>query len=319
MRLLVFTMAIPLVAGCASSSDPDDSEPTPNDAGGLFDATISATNDATVGDAMLAGDGPGADGTLGDAGGAAGTTLITYPDVPGLAPSTHYAFRARLAALEGTDAGWQESFALVTSSSSDGDAGYWTGIANWTNSYTNIAADGPVELEISRVDGTPIQSAATHPVGKATSTQVTGGKAYVTLPGPALVAVDIDGQMDTQDTGIGYSGPPIHTVTLFANPLPDPLPDAGDPSVVVVQPGDTPPSTGSWTTLLFAPGVHDIGLGFPVHAGKTYVVPGDAIVYGTILQTTPGDGDDNRHQRIRDPLGCSPHPAEVPGALPRWT
>ena len=255
----------------------------------------------------LADDGPGADGTRGDAGadssaevdastvsdgGEAGTTLITYPDVPGLAPSTHYAFRARLAALEGTDAGWQESFALVTSSSSDGDAGYWTGIADWTNSYTNIAADGPVELEISRVDGTPIQSAATHPVEKATSTQVTGGKAYVTLPGPALVAVDIDGQMDTQDTGRGYSGPPIHTVTLFANPLPDALPDAGDPSVVVVKPGDTPPSTGSWTTLLFAPGVHDIGLGFPVHAGKTYVVPGDAIVYGTILQTTPGDGDD---------------------------
>ena len=44
--------------------------------------------------------------------------------------------------------------------------------------------------------------------------------------------------------------------------------------------------------MVFAPGVHDIGLGFPVHAGKTYVVPGDAIVYGTLLQTTPGDGHD---------------------------
>ena len=127
-----------------------------------------------------------------------------------------------------------------------------------------------MEVEISRVDGTPITTAATHPAAKASSTSVVDGKAYVVLPAAAQVAVDIDGQMDNQDTGYGYAGPPIHTVTVFLNPLLADRPDASDPSVYVVSPGSTPPSDGSWITLAFAPGVHDVGLGFPLHAGRTY-------------------------------------------------
>ena len=52
-------------------------------------------------------------------------------------------------------------------------------------------------------------------------------KAVVTIDKPGLFTVDINGQMDDQDTGklpdsVGggeYSGPPIHTLTIFANPF----------------------------------------------------------------------------------------------------
>jgi len=40
----------------------------------------------------------------------------------------------------------------------------------------------------------------------------------ITLDKPCLVAVDIDGQMDGQDTGKGYKGPPIHTDLPLCQP-----------------------------------------------------------------------------------------------------
>lgn len=49
---------------------------------------------------------------------------------------------------------------------------------------------------------------------------VKDGKAFVRRDKPCLVAVDIDGQMDGQDTGMGYKGPPLHTISIFANPPP---------------------------------------------------------------------------------------------------
>ena len=49
------------------------------------------------------------------------------------------------------------------------------------------------------------------------------GKAVVVIDKPGLFTVDINGQMDDQDTGKlpnnrgYYDGPPIHTLTIFAN------------------------------------------------------------------------------------------------------
>ena len=127
--------------------------------------------------------------------------------------------------------------------------------------------------------------------------------------------------MFTQDTGKlpgggNYEGPPIHTLTVFANPfievlaftllgqaiqlLPDSIkhlqdiPSIFEEGVHGVIPGEVAPTEGDWNTLVFLPGVHDIGLNFRLHANRfhsnvkldffhrSYYIPGDAIVYGTM-------------------------------------
>lgn len=227
-----------------------------------------------------------------DARGDAG--LVVYATVPGLAPSRQYTVRVRSAAK---DSPWLDAFAWETACRAD-DAQrhrYSRYVAGWTHTYVNFETDGAVEIEIARVDGRPIRTAAVHPRRKAADCSVMDGKAYLRLDEPCLIAVDIDGQMDTQDTGKGYSGPPIHTISVFANPPLDDKPQPTDPGVLAVRPGDTPPSDGPWTTLYFLPGVHDVGLAFPLRAKRRYYIPGDAVVHGTFSNRTWGDG---RHIRI---------------------
>jgi hypothetical protein len=227
-------------------------------------------------------------------GAQASTGLVVYPPVPGLAASEQYQVRVRPARNEGE---WQPLFAweTVCKTIEKGTDAYFDSLAGWTHTYVNFETAIPVDIEIARVNGQPIESATVHPQRKASMCFIKEGKVIVRLEHPCLVAVDIDGQMDRQDTGKGYKGPPIHTISLFANPpvLDKPTPD--DPGVLTVKPGEFPPSDGSWTTLYFLPGVHDVGLAFPLRAHCQYYIPGDAIVYGTFSNTTWGDG---RHIRI---------------------
>ena len=143
--------------------------------------------------------------------------LVVYPPVPGLAASEHYKVRVRPA---GDGGEWHSVFAWETSCKAiekKTDA-YFDTLAGWTHTYVNFETAGAVEIEIARVNGHPIQSAAVHPKRKASACSVNDGKVLVRLDQPCLVAVDIDGQMDGQDTGKGYTGPPLHTISLFANP-----------------------------------------------------------------------------------------------------
>ena len=216
--------------------------------------------------------------------------LVVYPPVPGLPPSDQYAVRVRPAGA-GQDA-WRTPFAFITTCKAvdkKSDA-YFAHLAGWTHTYVNFETAGAVEVEISRVSGQPIRTAAVHPRRKASFCTVANGRALVTLDNPCLVAVDIDGQMDGQDTGKGYKGPPIHTISIFANPPLDGKPKPNDPGVLAVKPGEIPPSDGPWTTLYFLPGVHDVGLAFPLHANRRYYIPGDAMVYGTFSNVKWGDG-----------------------------
>ena len=78
--------------------------------------------------------------------------------------------------------------------------------------------------------------------------------------------------MDDQDTGKTpegpfYDGPPIHTLTIFANPFIENKPSVEDDGVWTVAPGEYAPSEGDWHTLYFMPGLHDVGLNFPLHKG----------------------------------------------------
>ena len=113
-----------------------------------------------------------------------------------------------------------------------------------------------------------------------------------------LFTVDINGQMEDQDTGRDpntgdiYEGPPIHTVTIFANPFIS-KPFLEDPGVLQVSPGQEAPTEGPWHTLYFLPGLHDIGTAFRLHANRTYYIPGEAVVYGTLSkdENIYGDGE----------------------------
>jgi hypothetical protein len=221
-------------------------------------------------------------------------TLVVYPPVPGLAASEHYKVRVRPASDGGK---WQNAFAWETVCKilpKEADA-YFDTLAGWTHTYVNFETAGAVEIEIARVNGQPIHSAAVHPQRKASACSVKDGKVFVRLDKPCLVAVDIDGQMDGQDTGKGYKGPPIHTISLFANPTLVDKPKPNDPGVLTVKPGESPPSDGPWNTLYFLPGVHDVGLAYPLQANRQYYIPGDAIVYGTLSNPKWGDG---HHIRI---------------------
>lgn len=225
--------------------------------------------------------------------GRADDELIVYPPVPGLAASQHYTVRVRLAS-EGSE--WRSAFAWETvckTIEKNTDA-YFDHLAGWTHAYVNFKTVGAVEIEIARVNGKPIQSAAVHPRRKASACSVKDGRVLVRLDKPCLVAVDMDGQMDGQDTGKGYKGPPIHTISIFANPPLTGKPKPNDPGVLTVKPGETPPSDGPWTTLYFLPGVHDVGLAFPLRANRQYYIPGDAMVYGTLSNPKWGDGHDIR-------------------------
>lgn len=224
----------------------------------------------------------------------AAETLVVYPPVPGLAASEHYKVRVRLVSEGGA---WQGAFAweTVCKKVEKKTEAYFDHLAGWTHTYVNFETDGAVEVEISRTNGRPIRTAAAHPQLKASACFVKDGRVFVRLDKPYLIAIDMDGQMDGQDTGKGYQGPPIHTISIFANPLLVDKPKPGAPGVLTVKPGETPPSDGPWTTLYFLPGVHDIGLAFPVRANREYYIPGDAMVYGTLSNTKWGDG---HHIRI---------------------
>ena len=255
--------------------------------------------------------------------------LIVYPPVPGLDASGHFKVRVRPASEGGE---WQSAFAWETGCKTierKTDA-YFDTLAGWTHTYVNFETEGPVEVEITRVNDQPIHGTAVHPQRKASACSIRDGKVIVRLDHPCLVAVDIDGQMDGQDTGKGYNGPPIHTISLFANPLLGGKPRPDDPGVLTVKPGEAPPSDGPWTTLYFLPGVHDVGLAFPLRANRNYYIPGDAMVHGTLSNTKWGDGHHIRifglgtlsGERIKHPMYDSPptkehgrhRPIEIIGA-----
>ena len=135
---------------------------------------------------------------------------------------------------------------------------------------------------------------------------------------PALVAIDIDGQLDTRDAPRAIPnkwGPEpfpynnemngAHGVTIFANPVIQDKPNVSDPTVFAVKPGTIPPSDGSWKTLYFLPGVHKLSVdkngnerewvgtdALFLGNNRNYYIPGDAIVYGNF-----NDQDDDQESK----------------------
>jgi len=121
------------------------------------------------------------------------------------------------------------------------------------------------------------------PFGNALAATIANGKAYIVFDKPANVNVDIDGQMEDKYTGMDYSGPKIHTISLFANPVYK-VPNSTNPRVISLNPGETIPlgTSTAWDTIYFQPGIHNIGTPYTIYSNKVLYIPGNAIVHGTI-------------------------------------
>lgn len=230
-------------------------------------------------------------------------TLVVYKDVPELAPSEFYTIKVRSAA---TNNEWVECYANITRSlwsllsadatkTNNAKEHYYNYVKDWSHTYSNIemSKGGLVEVQIAakngfKIKGSDFTTANAHPAQKASQPTVVNNVVYFSINNPGQITIDINGQMDETNTGNGYAGPAIHTVSLFANPVIT-KPSLTDPTVFVVEPGTKPPTDlGGKTTLYFKPGVHDIGRAFTILANKNYYIPGDAIVYGTLYNNASG-------------------------------
>lgn len=263
--------------------------------------------------------------------------IHVYPPVPDVNAtptykSPYYTFSiqkvsALNAPLKQNATNWENPFAWFTRcvdyvpNRTDDTAYFSSFIGSWSHTYCNFEMDPhtPIVVKITRLNkpgapSGPITTAAAHPAHKVISCEVIGGDVYVTMSHPALVAIDIDGQLDSRDApraipDVWGSAPfpyrnemnGAHGVTIFANPFIEDKPVLNDSSVFYVQPGTLPPSDGPWSTLYFLPGVHKLSVDGSgnerewtitdplfLRNNKSYYIPGDAIVYGNL-----SDYDDN--------------------------
>jgi autotransporter-associated beta strand protein len=199
----------------------------------------------------------------------------------------------------------------------------------WSHTYGNIeiSPDHPVEVEIGAKNGFQIKNqdffkAAVHPSHKASAPTVVNGKVYFTISNPAQVTIDINGQMDDHNELINPIGHSTHAISLFASPvlIKPPLSDA---RTFYVSNGQMPTAIqrDTYDTLYFMPGVHDIGLDNKLYPGKTYYIPGDAIVFGAFnnlgvdKQTYPTIGSGIRFSGYGTITGVrTRHPRYIPNA-----
>ena len=99
-----------------------------------------------------------------------------------------------------------KAFTLVTECTAEkycNTTGIYNHLANWSNFYINfeMQEDMEIEIKITKLFNDPIKKAVVHPYSAAKSCVVRNGKAYVTINKTGLFTVDINGQMDDQDTG----------------------------------------------------------------------------------------------------------------------
>ena len=224
--------------------------------------------------------------------------LHVYDAVPGLDPSPYYEIQVK----EENSSSWIPVFTLLTECTAEkfcNTTGHFEFLKNWSNTYVNFELETgtDIEIKIIKLFGDDLVTKAVvrpETVGEA---MIKAGEVIVKISEPCLFTVDINGQMDDQDTGKlpnpsskeTYDGPPIHTVTIFANPFIS-KPSVDDDGVLAVSAGEDVPSEGNWSTLYFLPGLHDVGHEFRVHSDKSYYIPGDALVYGTFSNDEMKDG-----------------------------
>ena len=111
--------------------------------------------------------------------------IHVYDAVPGLEPSPFYSFQIREV---GSD-NWLDAFALVTECTQEkmcdkqDGGGFYSHLANWSNSYVNFEMDesDEVEVKITKLWGDAITKAVVHPMNAASNCEINDGEAIVTV------------------------------------------------------------------------------------------------------------------------------------------
>lgn len=263
-------------------------------------------------------------------------TLAIYDPVTGLDPSPYYSYSIQKiselnAPLKQNATNWLSPFAWFSECKSSSDpfsTAYYAGeIGGWSHTYCNfeLGKNTPIVVKITRntvsaVPSGPIYMANAHPAHKVQSCEIINGEVYVVMNEPALITVDIDGQMDARDAPrsapaeLASSKPYAskqfgsHAVSIFANPVIMDKPVVGSPGVIYINPGDPLPAPNdpTWTTLYFGKGVHHFsrdlggqpsiwknGDAYILMSNKTCYIAGDAIVYGNFDGRTENSAKTN--------------------------
>lgn len=247
------------------------------------------------------------------------TTMVmgTKPEgYPSRAKSDIYEIWVRSAASNNE---WVQCFANMTYNrgkemssmkefgSSGSTHGYLSVMGGWTHTYANIemSENTAVEVEIRKIGTTKLNSSsvivksAVHPSQKVFDKQDVDGNVRFKINNPCQVVIDINGQMDDHNGSIKsgpgkqmVGNPPVHAVAFYANPIMAKPVASPENRIIRIHPNQSsrtvrliPPSPSTYDTLVFAPGIHNIGGAFKVHPVKNYYIPGDAIVYGRMNNT----------------------------------
>ena len=196
---------------------------------------------------------------------AAVSSFKAPSSVPGRPVSLRFSASMKAA---GTDSTWQPLAVLETTaknSSGPGGCGYFSHLNNWTASWASfeLGADGKeVEVLVQRASS-PITKAVVRPdsaSARVVSIDSTGVR--IAVSASARFHLAVDGGLDETNTGPDYTGPPMHTMAIFAEPHDPSPPSKGQPGVVWIEPGDAIPDASALpantSVLAFAPGVHRV-------------------------------------------------------------
>lgn len=223
--------------------------------------------------------------------------INVYPAVPKLAPSNKYSVRIRRTDNPNT---WNSAFVFQTKAQTKyPDHLYYGTLENWSHSYINFEMIQPyvsLEVEITKNDGGAFtENPIVRPANRVISaTRSPDNKSLlISLNKPCNISVDIDKQMEGQDTGNGAPNP-VHTLSIHANPAISDKPSDLNPNVLTVEPGIPPalPLPADKSILYFKPGIHRLGIDVKLAANKQYYIPGDAIVHAT-FNNYPTSGNAN--------------------------
>ena len=185
------------------------------------------------------------------------SSVTTYTQPTGVTASDDFSCRI----YDGST--WHNSFTYKT-----GGHLYYSN-QDHTNSFSSFEfSGGPVTVEVTATNEASITSYRISPASLGIEPTISGNTLTFVLVEPTQLVVEVNDS--TTDV-----------MSVFANAPLDDEPSPTGTGVYAVEPGTTPPTTGTWTTLYFKPGVHDIGEEFPLYSNKDYYIAGGAVVKGT--------------------------------------
>lgn len=148
-------------------------------------------------------------------------------------------------------------------------------MTDW-NHFSVFSFSQKVTVEVSVLDG-DVKACTIYPLHKKMTPQICGNKISFTLSEPAKLWLAVQGKEE-------------HPLFLFADRLEENIPSAADPNNIHIAAGTTREeaiaqidANPSKSLVYFEPGVHHLGLQFPVRADTTYYVPGGAVVEATFF------------------------------------